>query len=398
MIISTYNIELNMNNDSLNHWIAFLTQVKDAYNMCSEYIIDNNIKLDIKSVHNETYDLLRTNFDMLPAQSVIKIYKDVLAAVRSIKSNKHKNAETPNKSNLSIRIDKRLYSKLTVDGIYLTGEVKNKRTFYPFIKYPKMEEMFKLYKPQDPLIFIRDNRIFLSVPFEMPEPPITSDNSIGVDLGMKRLFVTSDGYAFRDTNYLKTRREIRHLKKQLKSKNTKSSKRHLKKLKRREANLSKDMCNRAANALLSTTDASIIVMEDLSKIKQNTSKTKEGYKRKRHNNAISQVPFYKFKEILAHKAALSGRKVQTVSPSYTSQTDSRTGKKNGIRKGCRYYCKDGVMLDADWNAAINIAKRGKHPLSETTPIDGGLCFLNGRALSTAQSWECSNTTCKPLCL
>ena len=84
---------------------------------------------------------------------------------------------------------------------------------------------------------------------------------------------------------------------------------------------------------------------------------------------------YAFKKVLMHKAQLVGKRVETVSPVYTSQTDSRTNKRDGKRQGCRYYCSDGIVLDADWNAAVNIAKRGNHPCSTQTPLDGCLSVL-----------------------
>ena len=71
---------------------------------------------------------------------------------------------------------------------------------------------------------------------------------------------------------------------------------------------------------------------------------------------------------------------------YTSQIDSRSGIKDGKRLGCRYYCSDGIVFDADWNASVNIGKRCHHPLSnDVLPIDGALSFLNGREMSTSQS-------------
>ena len=145
------------------------------------------------------------------------------------------------------------------------------------------------------------------------------------------------------------------------------------------------MCHRATNALLRSTDASIIVLEDLTKIKKKTSKTKDGYKRIKHNNMLGQVPFYLFKKILTYKATLVGKQVVSVSPMYTSQTDCRSNKRDGKRLGCRYYCSDGVVFDADYNASVNIAQKSNHPLSNVLPIDGTLIFLNGRELSTSQS-------------
>lgn len=385
MTTVTYNIQINMTDNSFKYWYEYLAQARNAYNYCAKYLSDNNVALNIHAVHEAVYNELRVNFPMLPSQACIKVYKEVLSSLRSIKSNKQWNADIPQRKSLAMRIDKRLYANISVDGISLTGEVKNKRTFYPFVKYDKMEEMLAKYVTKDPLIFIREDRIFLSVPFEVPETPLKDDMSVGVDLGMKRLFVTSEGKAFRDKHYLAKRRKLRFLKSKLKSKGTKSANRHLRSLSHKERNISKDMCHRAAKALLESTNASVIVMEDLTKLKQKKSKTKEGYKRKRHNNAISQVPFYMFREILTHKAQLSGKKVETVSPTWTSQTDSRNGKRNGNRKGCRYYCEDGVVLDADWNAAVNIAIRGKHPFPNVLPIDGRILFLNGRAMSSTQT-------------
>ena len=46
-----------------------------------------------------------------------------------------------------------------------------------------------------------------------------------------------------------------------------------------------------------------------------------------------------------------------VNPAYTSQIDSRTGLLQGQRKGDRFHCLDGVVLEADANAACNILAR-----------------------------------------
>lgn len=77
------------------------------------------------------------------------------------------------------------------------------------------------------------------------------------------------------------------------------------------------------------------------------------------------------KTILSYKAPQVGKRVETVNPAYTSQEDHR-GLENGIRRGCRYYAVDGVILDADGNASINIARRYCKHLSSFSPaIDGG---------------------------
>ena len=381
MTYRTFNIELTMSEETRNHWMTLLRQTRDAFNLCSNIVVSENVKLQLVPVHNACYERLRERFPQVPSQGVIRVQKSVLAALRSIKSNKHKKASAPQKWSLSLQLDKRLYSNLSVNGISLSNGKPQKRELCGFILYDKVIELFSTCSFADPTIFERDGRLFLSIPFEVPSLPCKNDTAIGVDLGVKRLFVTSEGKSFIDKEYLKKRRKLRYLKRCLQSKGSHSSKRHLRKVSNKERNLSKDMVERSTNALLSSSDASIVVIEDLSNIKLKTSKTKEGFKRMRHNNMLSQVPFYMFKERLTHKAQLVGKRVETVSPAFTSQTDSRTNKRDGIRKGCNYICLDGVVLDADWNAAVNIALRANHPLSSN------LLPLSGRVRSITQSSE-----------
>ena len=383
-MIQTYNIELNMTPQAFNYWHGQLVAARSAYNECSEFLYEHNeVPLALKPVHDAVYDMLRKNNPELPAQSVIKVYKDVLAAFRSVRKNTRRIKHAPSKTHLNMRLDKRLYTRVQADGIVI-GIGENNRVLVPFVLYPKAVEMLISYPTHDPLVFERNGRMFLSVPFEVPEKPVLGDDCIGVDVGLRRLFVTTDGVAFRDKKYLEERRKCRYNKKGLKSRNTKSARRKLRKMKHKEQNLSKDMCHRAANALLSSTDASIIVLEELEGIKKKTSKTKNGFRRKSHNRRMGQAPIRGFRDILAHKAQRVGKRVETVSPTYTSQTDCRTDKRDGQRNGCRYICKDGTVLDADWNASFNIANRSKHPVSNRLPIDGGLTFLTGRAMSTTQ--------------
>ena len=385
MTYATYNIELTMSRTAREHWAELLMASRDAFNCCAGMVVSTKTPLSLVAVHHLCYDTLREEFPQLPAQGIIRVQKSVLSALRAIRSNKQKNADTPRKKGLSLQLDKRLYSRFTPEGIFLSNGKDSRREKCDFVLYDKVRELFSTCTFTDPTLFIREGRVFLSVPFEVPTPPVTSDDSVGVDLGMKRLFVTSEGKAFVDKEYLRERRRLRYLRRCLQSRNTRSAKRHLRKVSRRERHLSRDMVERSANVLLRSTNARVLVLEDLSGIKVKTSKTKEGYRRKRHNSALSQVPFYHFRERLTHKAQRAGRRVETVSPTWTSQTDSRTGRRDGVRHGCRYCCSDGVVLDADWNAAVNIALRASHPFPKALPYDGMLSFLSGRALSTAQS-------------
>ena len=380
----TYNVRLVATNEVTDYWLRLLGEAAKAYDACAKFVKENGVTLNAFAIHHACYDWMREQFAMLSSQMVIRICRDVCGALHSVRSNgKEWKAKTSEKQNLSMRLDKRLYARFGKDGIDVTGATKNKRDHLTFSLYPKLEELFGSYTPCDPLIFVRSGQLWLSIPFDIPVVKQEGEEAVGIDLGMRRLFVTSDGTAFRDKDYLRKRRQVRYLKRQLQNKGTKSAKRRLKKKARKEHRMCKDMCYRAVKTLLGSTDAPVLVMEELKQIKQNTSRRKkkdgsDGAKRKQHNNAFHQVPIRMFRELLTYKAQLAGRRVETVEPAYTSQTDSRTGQRDGIRNGCRYHCADGLALDADWNAAVNIARKSNRPVSNPLPVDSGIRFLSGR--------------------
>ena len=71
-----------------------------------------------------------------------------------------------------------------------------------------------------------------------------------------------------------------------------------------------------------------------------------------------------------------GKTITLVCPFNTSKTDSVTGKVEGERRGCRFYSKNGLIYDADINAAINIAKISKLPVSQTSNLTYGQVSVN----------------------
>ena len=383
----TYNVEMVFpNEDCRSHFAELLQQVRSAYNECTRIICETGIPLDIKSVHNAVYSHLRNNFVGLTSNAVIAIYRTAMGNIRSIRSNGHKDAKIPEKKQLSHKLNRFLYSHLTANGIMLTTNIKRIRSHITFKSYPRLQEMFQRYVSGDPTIFVRNGKFYMSIPFKVPETPLVNDNCIGVDLGERRFAITSDGLMLNDKEYNARRRKIRYLKRCLQKKSTKSARKHKRKLSVKERNQSTDMCRRMANAIIGSTDSSIIILEDLSNIKKKTAKTKEGFKKKNHNRRIGQVPFFKFKQILSYKALLNGKRVETVSPFMTSQTDCTTGKKDGTRKNRRFYCKNGTVLDADWNGAVNIARKSKHPFSFKMPLDGALRTWKAGCKSTTQSY------------
>lgn len=356
-------------------WIKQMCLVRDCYNFISKIAFEEKTSLNIKVFHSRFYKAARERFVELPSQMCIKVYKQVLANYRTARENKVELEKPLEMKRPSIGLDKRLYSRMTRESFCLSSGDRNKRTEVKFVCYPKFDEMAAKYRMCDPILQYdeRNGNFYACIPFLAIDTTPLPETYIGVDLGLKRIATLSDGTAITDKEYLAHRRRIRHNKRiwQRHKKHSHSARRKLKAIRRRELNGSKNFCHNLANTILAH-NGSVVVIEDLSKIKRTTATTKEGFKRTRHNNRMSQVPFFQLRQILTYKAPLLGKRVETVPPQYTSQEDCRNGSKEGCkRQGCRFYTADGLVFDADWNAAINICNR-KHPASFSLPLDGRL--------------------------
>ena len=391
----SYNVKLEFPSKATEQAMLDCLKVEaDCYSYVSALLETTGFRehpMSRYDVHYKFYYDIRKQYPSLSSQMVCKVIQEVVANWKACIQN-NKDFDTPKKYNLSMTLDKRLYSKLTDHSVNITVP-GYKKVMCTFNAYPLMQYMFDTYTAKNCNIFYRDGQFWLTVQFDVPVAELMNEYVLGIDRGIKRLITCSDGTAISDKKFNMRRRKIRYLKRCLSKKGTKNAKRHLKKLRKREAYMSRDYTYCVANYILSKPQG-IIVLEDLTKIKKSTSRKKiasEGgkkkeIKRKRHNNRFGQVALRRLQTVLEYKAPLVGKKVATVEPAYTSQLDCR-GLPNGKRMGTRYYAADGVVFDADWNAAINIANR-YHPGTFALPICGKLNLLS-RPLSTGRSRELS---------
>ena len=356
----TYNTQLLTDDqEDLDSLKSLLESHRVVFNIASKEQF-NEKKNSIIILHSKVYHNVRKQFPNVNSQVIIKAEQECLASYRIVKSNKHKLKKPIEKKNLSIRLDKRLYSFPTKESIKITTS-SGKKTF-KFKLYPKLVELLNKYKYVDPLIYINDNKVYISLPFDNKIDKQKSKLALGVDLGMRRVAACSDGRIIIDKKFNGDKRKLRHLKDSLKSKGTKSARKHLRKLRHKEANKNRNQTHCVANTILQT-NADTIVLENLKGIKAKKHK----FQNKR---SISQVPLFELRRILTYKAENMGKSIILVSPAYTSQIDSFSGIKEGVRRGCRFYAVSGIVYDADLNASRNIANRSKLPVSYGNILDG----------------------------
>ncbi|MEK6882845.1 MAG: transposase [Nanoarchaeota archaeon] len=359
--MKTYIAKLNCNQVSKQRILDTLKANLDVWNICSKIYFEKP-KGGLKHLHSKAYYHIREKRPEIPSQIIIKAEQDVISAYRSIKSNKQKLTENAIKKKLSIQLDKRIY-KIRGQEIQITSIGKG-RTSAKIVFYPRLEEALK-NGHQDPKLFEKKGDLWLAFPCKTPEPILKDTLSIGVDVGIKRAVSTTEGLFISRKDFNKKLGKFSFNKKKLQAKKTYSARNRLKKISKKHYNMSKNFTHNCVNKVLDT-KADVIVIEWLRSLK---SKSKGRYM----NRRLSQWAYGEFRRILEYKAQILGKRVVTVNPAFTSQRDWRKIP-NGKRQGCRYHASDGIVFDADWNAAMNIAnlhtKVSQIPVSHIKVLDG----------------------------
>ncbi len=195
-------------------------------------------------------------------------------------------------------------------------------------------------------------------------------NPVGIDLGLKALFTTSDGKQTEPPEFLrKSEKKLRKAQRNLSGKKTGSGKR--KKAKRRVAKIHRkierqrdDFSHKLSNTLVKEHD--LIVFEDLNI---------RGMIRNHHlAKSISDAGWNRIVRYTMYRAESAGTSVVLIDPEYTSRECSRCGNmKRDLDLPDRIYHCDvcGLTMDRDLNAAINIRRKGVEKLEELRCVGRG---------------------------
>ena len=209
----------------------------------------------------------------------------------------------------------------------------------------------------------KSGNFFLSILIEMEDTELEkfehTNEQVGIDLGVKDFVITSDGEVFENKHFFKKEeKQIKKLQRQLSKKvkgsnNRKKAQLKIAKLFERMTNKKEAYIHYVVNELLTYFDT--VFMEDLNV---------KGMLRNHHlAKAISEVGFYKFKEILVNKALVNDKQIVFVDRFYpSSKTCSVCGyKKRDLRLSDReWVCPIcGTKHDRDINAAMNILLEGQ---------------------------------------
>ena len=202
-----------------------------------------------------------------------------------------------------------------------------------------------------------DGVFYLLLVIETPTaPPIDPKGFIGVDLGIVQIASDSDGESFSGETVEHTRRRYHELRKSLQAKGSRSARRHLQRIRRKEARFRRNQNHVISKKLVEKAKDTErgIVLEDLRHIRKRITV------RKSDRAKYSGWSFFQLQSFIEYKAKREGVVVQSVDPRNTSRQCAACGHsdKANRKTQSRFRCVAcGHVANADQNAAINIAAR-----------------------------------------
>ncbi|WP_029422132.1 RNA-guided endonuclease InsQ/TnpB family protein [Alicyclobacillus macrosporangiidus] len=351
---------------------AILEQTMDANRRALDYASQVAFERRIRSafqLQSAVYRVLRQEFG-LRSQMACTVCRIVAAAYKSMKSNGNPGAQA------RFRRPKPVF-QWNKDYV-LRGGVLHISTLAGRLRIP--------YHVQPPYVrYLHDgwtfgaaelvkkrNRWYLhmSVSKTVPAPSQDFDAVIGVDQGMRFLVTASSGHKvlfIRGGQVKQTRLRYVRLRASLQRKGTRSAKRRLCAIGRRESRFMTDTNHKIARQVIRFAKAQgkrpLIVLEDLTHTNLSVLfRLKDRYWR-------MSWAFRQLAEFIRYKAEEAGIAVVFVDPAGTSETCPRCGHSesaNRSRKHHRFRCKEcGYQCNDDLAASRVIAQRGAEAMRQS---------------------------------
>lgn len=319
-----------------------------VFNEVAEYGFEHKTFNKV-AVHDATYYNIREKYPKFPS-SLIQGARDV--ACEALKGVKLKTL--PVKKPLSsIRYNKRVITYFLRRNMVSIATIKGRITasfsipayYRDYIKWEVRSSILKYDR--------KEGVFFLNITIRKESPKPSGYKILGIDRGIINIAVCSNNTFFNGKSIKNVRGKYVYLRKHLQSKGTKSAKRHLKKLSRKERRFMTDT-NHCISKTIVNMPYDIFALEDLTSIRVQNRKGKD------FNRKLNSWSFYQLAQFLKYKAETLSKSILYVDPRFSSQKCSKCGNiRKSNRNGSSYHCKVcGFQIHADLNAAFNIAQAG----------------------------------------
>lgn len=203
----------------------------------------------------------------------------------------------------------------------------------------------------------KKGKFYLFQTVDIPDEDIDDvEDFIGVDFGLTDIIVTSDGKKHTADTLNAYREHRQKVRSSIQRKGTRSSKRLLKRLSGKERTTAAIINHTISKSIVQSAkmQGKGISVEDLTNIRFTSKRRNKKFRVK-----LGRWSFGQLRSFIDYKARLNGVKFVVVEPAYTSQTCS-VCHHIGTRKNKSFKCTNcGNDMDADVNAAKNIATLGR---------------------------------------
>ena len=359
MILSR-KFKLNPTQEQENILLDTLKQYKQSIDTVLEYGFKNK-KSSGNELHKATYYPLRKQ-TQLPSQLVCSARvraTEILKSIRTKTKGKFNTKQPKSHKFPSIRFDRNscVISDSSVKFTTIQGRIEIpffKYSFADNIKWKDIQKSCELKYQNKKWYLI----VFVDQPIPEPKP---INKVLGIDRGCKHIAVCSNNKFFDSKHLRNIKGRYSYLRKRLQNKGTKSAKRLIKKVGRKEHRFVKDV-NHCVSKQIVSLPFDTFVFEKLN-IKRSK---KQG---KRFNSILNGWSYYQFEQFVKYKSQLAGKQIEYVDARYTSQKCSCCGHISRSNRNSQslFHCKScSFQLNADLNASRNIENNFKASLATSS--------------------------------
>lgn len=373
ILTKTIQIQLLSNKKEIKETV---TQYVKAMNYISQYAMKNQIWNKVK-IQQQIYQNIRDMF-YLRSQMTINVIRETTSKYNGEwKKNRKRidkkgNPKPVEFKSLSMRLNYPRDYSFKENNIVSINSINGRvLTKYSIGTYQQQILDSNEWTIKSSVITIRkDGIIFLNIAIEKEIQEtsfLNKDGIVGVDLGMNFVAVTTDTHGKTDFYgggsikytrwiYAKHRQEAQ-------SKGTRSSKRFLRRIRRREKRFVTEQNHTIAKTIVQKAKerftSPIIAMEKLKGIRQ------QKYIGKTHKVNLNKWSFYQLQQCIEYKALEQGIPIVYIDPKYTSQMCPKCGhteQSNRNKKSHHFRCKKcEYQSNDDRSASINIRNRAVVP-------------------------------------
>lgn len=340
----TANIKLNPTPEQYELLKRTLETSNQACNYISQLAWENK-KFGQFELHKTTYYDVKSRFN-LSAQMTVRSIAKVADAYKL-----DKKTQRIFKQHSAQPYDDRIFRMMASDLVSIW--TLNGRQKIPFQCGNYQRELLKTRKGEIDLMLIK-GIFYIACTCDINEDDlINPEDVLGIDLGIVNLAVDSKGRCYSGKRIEKYRKRMARQRQQLQKIGSRSAKRKLKRISRKQNGFQKDVNHCISKTIVTEAKRSCfaIALENLKGIRKGIKARKSGRAR------LHNWGFYQLKSFIEYKAKRWGIPVIFVDPKHTSQTcpicDS-IDRKNRPNRDTFKCCTCGFSQPADNVAALNI--------------------------------------------